>query len=110
MTPTAPRTDSNARPRRDHGSDALTKGIRVVVRPRYLPEQSNPAERQFLFAYRITIRNEGDEPATLLRRHWVVVDADGESHEVHGDGVIGQRPRLEPGGQFEYSSHCPLPT
>ena len=43
-----------------------------------------------MFAYTVTIRNEGSEPAKLLRRHWVITDADGKVQEVHGDGVVGE--------------------
>ncbi len=80
------------------------------VAPRYLPEHSQPALNKFIFAYRVRILNESTDPVRLLSRHWVIVDADGERHEVKGDGVIGQQPSLVPGEVFEYSSHCPLQT
>jgi ApaG protein len=56
------------------------------------------------------IRNEGSQPAQVLSRHWVVIDADGDRHEVDGPGVVGRMPRLEPGEEFHYVSHCPLQT
>ena len=46
----------------------------------------------------------------LLSRHWVITDAEGQVHEVQGPGVVGEQPRLKPGGSFEYTSACPLPT
>jgi len=93
-----------------HGSDRLTRGIRVTVRPSYLPDLSNPEESQFVFGYRIRIANESDEPVQLLSRRWTVVDADGGRNEVVGDGVVGQQPHLDPGETFEYSNWCPLNT
>lgn len=93
-----------------HGSVALTHGFRVSVQPRYMPEQSDPASRQWLFAYRIRIANEGPAAAQLQSRRWVIVDAHGAREEVKGPGVVGQQPRLEPGQSFEYTSFCPLRT
>lgn len=92
------------------GSDTITDGIRVTVRPQYLGEQSDPLQGRWVFAYHITIRNEGAAPARLVRRRWHIVDADGESHDVDGDGVVGHTPLLAPGGEFEYASYCPLQT
>jgi ApaG protein len=56
------------------------------------------------------ISNEGDQPARLLRRHWLIIDADGHREEVRGPGVVGETPRLEPGKAFKYQSFCPLKT
>lgn len=87
-----------------------TCGIRVQVKTAYLPAMSSPRESQFLFAYTIRISNVGYETAQLLSRHWVITDADGDVHEVRGEGVVGQQPVLEPGRSYEYTSYCPLKT
>jgi ApaG protein len=84
--------------------------IRIDVETSYLGEQSNPREQRYVFAYTITIRNEGGQPATLLRRHWIITDANGGVKEVRGDGVVGEQPRLEPGQGFRYSSGAVLET
>lgn len=89
---------------------ATTNGIRVEVVSRYLPEHSSPRLRQFLFAYHVTIANEGDEVAQLLSRRWVITDANGDVQTVEGPGVVGEQPVLEPGMRYEYTSFCPLPT
>lgn len=91
-------------------SDTTTRGVRIVVRPRYLPEQSEPAKNQYLFAYHITIHNQGEVPVQLLSRHWIITDGEGREEQVRGPGVVGHQPRLEPGEAFEYTSACPLPT
>lgn len=99
-----------AKSSKSRGSQAETRGVRVVVHPEFIPEQSDPKARQFLFSYRIRITNANPAPAKLLSRHWVIVDAHGEREEVRGPGVVGQQPRLDPGQTFEYSSFCQLRT
>jgi ApaG protein len=82
----------------------------VQVVPRYLPEQSDPDESRYLFAYTVTIRNTGDVAAQLLSRHWIITDGDGQVEEVRGPGVVGEQPMLQPGQAFQYTSGCPLAT
>jgi ApaG protein len=93
-----------------HGSETVTDGVRVLVRPAFVPSQSSVERRQFLFSYTVTIRNEGSSRVRLATRHWKIVDADGEERIVEGPGVVGQHPDLGPGDSFEYSSFCPLLT
>ena len=84
--------------------------ISIEVETDYLEEQSEPRERRYVFSYTITIRNEGEVPAKLLTRHWVITDANGRSQEVRGDGVVGEQPYLKPGQGFRYSSGAVLET
>jgi ApaG protein len=91
-------------------SAALTHGIRVTVQSLYLPEQSSPRDDRYVFAYTITISNEGDAAAQLRTRHWIITDGRGVTEEVRGDGVVGEQPMLAPGQTFQYSSGCVLTT
>jgi ApaG protein len=91
-------------------SDTTTNGIRVRVVSEFLPERSSPREDQYVFAYHITISNVGSEAAQLISRHWIITNADGETDEVQGPGVVGEQPLLGPGEEFEYTSFCPLKT
>ncbi len=91
-------------------SSAVTKGIRVEVKSRYIPERSDPSLPLYFFAYHITITNEGDKMVTLLSRYWHISDATGYVEEVKGPGVVGYQPRLEPEESFDYTSFCPLKT
>jgi ApaG protein len=91
-------------------STALTDGIRVTVQSIYLPDQSSPEDERYVFAYTVAITNEGDEPAQLRTRHWIITDGRGEIDEVRGDGVVGEQPRLTPGQSFQYTSGCVLKT
>jgi ApaG protein len=84
--------------------------IRVDVDTSYLEEQSDPKERRYVFSYTITIRNEGNVPARLLARHWIITDSNGKVQEVRGDGVVGEQPYLKPGQGFRYSSGAVLET
>lgn len=82
----------------------------VEVQPEYLPEQSEPAQALYAFAYTITIRNAGSVPAQLISRHWVICDARGHTEDVKGLGVVGHQPLLKPGEAFQYTSGCRLRT
>ena len=84
--------------------------IRVDVDTSYLAEQSDPKERRYVFAYTITLRNEGQIPAKLLSRHWIITDANGKVQEARGDGVVGEQPHLKPGQGFRYSSGTMIET
>ncbi|MCW8830779.1 MAG: Co2+/Mg2+ efflux protein ApaG [Gammaproteobacteria bacterium] len=78
--------------------------INVEVLPAYLADQSDPSNDHYVFSYTVTIRNNGDHPARLLRRHWIITDGDGQVQEVHGEGVIGEQPHIQPGKDFIYTS------
>jgi ApaG protein len=91
-------------------SNTVTEGVRVIVTPFYMPVESAPEHNKFIFGYRIVIRNEGEATVQLLSRHWIIIDADGEKHEVKGEGVVGHTPVLESGQEFQYTSHVPLET
>lgn len=84
--------------------------IRVQVATSYVDEQSEPESGRYVFTYTITISNDGDVPARLVSRHWVITDANGKVQEVSGDGVVGEQPHLNPGEQFRYSSGAVLET
>ncbi len=75
-----------------------------------MDDQSQPDADRYVFAYTITISNDGDEPATLRSRHWVITDANGKVQEVSGDGVVGEQPHLNPGEHFRYSSGAVIET
>ncbi|MCC6580259.1 MAG: Co2+/Mg2+ efflux protein ApaG [Phycisphaeraceae bacterium] len=91
-------------------SDVTTSGIRVGATAFYLPSESSPVDQKYVFGYRIVILNEGELPAQLVSRHWIIIDGDGKRREVQGPGVVGQTPRLEPGQAFKYTSFAVLPT
>ncbi len=84
--------------------------VRVTVETAYLPDQSSPDRNRFVFAYTVTIANEGTVGARLLNRHWIITDANGRVQEVRGEGVVGQQPYLAPGEHYRYTSGTALET
>jgi len=84
--------------------------IQVDVSTNYLEEQSSEPAKRFVFSYTITIRNTGNIAARLISRHWIITNANGETQEVQGLGVVGEQPYLQPGEEFRYSSGSVLET
>lgn len=93
-----------------HGSEAVTRSVRVVVHSRFEEDESAPVDDRFLFSYEVSIRNESDDTVQLISRRWVITDGNGDQQVVEGAGVVGHQPVLAPGESFEYTSFCPLPT
>ncbi|MBL8994802.1 MAG: Co2+/Mg2+ efflux protein ApaG [Spirochaetia bacterium] len=91
-------------------SEATTHSIRVRVWSTFLEDYSAPEENRYLFSYRVRISNEGDEAVTLLNRHWIIIDSEGDRKDVKGPGVLGKQPLLGPGEFHEYFSFCNLET
>jgi ApaG protein len=89
---------------------AVTRGIEVVVTPRFVADRSSPEDNYFFWAYTISIINRGTETVQLKTRHWRITDANGRLQEVRGAGVVGEEPVLKAGEQFEYTSGVPLQT
>lgn len=84
--------------------------IHIDVETDYIPEQSEPEANRYVFAYTITIRNDGNVAARLMTRHWVINHANGKVEEVRGEGVVGEQPYLRPGEGFRYTSGTVLET
>ncbi len=87
-----------------------TYQISIDIDSRYIEEQSIPEKDQFVFSYTIKIKNLGTKAAKLLTRHWIITDANGKVEEVHGEGVVGKQPYLNPGDEFQYTSGAILET
>lgn len=84
--------------------------IDVDARAEYINAQSDPDESRYVFAYNITVTNNGDVTAKLLSRHWIITDGMGKRQEVKGEGVVGEQPRISPGESFRYTSGAVLET
>jgi len=83
---------------------AVTQGIEVLVESFYIPEQSDPENSHYVFAYRVQLRNLSSQTVQLISRHWIITDSTGEINEVRGEGVVGEQPVLEPDDEYEYMS------
>ena len=84
--------------------------IDIDVKTQHIAQQSEPDNAKYVFAYTITIVNRGGVPAKLLRRNWRITDGSGQVEVVRGEGVVGQKPRLEIGESFQYTSGAILKT
>ncbi len=87
-----------------------SQDILVEVVTHFIDEQSEPSANRYVFAYTITIRNNGNLNAKLLTRHWVITDANGKIQEVRGEGVVGEQPDLAPGETYQYTSGTMIET
>ena len=89
-------------------SSLISSGIRISVETAYQADLSDPSNDHFVFAYRITIENKNEFPVRLMRRHWQILDTNGNQKEVEGEGVVGEQPVILPGSQYQYVSACHL--
>jgi ApaG protein len=84
--------------------------ISIMAETEYVNDQSLPDEDRYVFAYTITVTNTGHIPATLIRRHWLITDANCKVQEVRGEGVVGEQPHIMPGESYQYTSAAVLET
>lgn len=85
-----------------------TGNVVVRVEPDFLPEQSSPSEGRFIWAYTVEIENQSDTELQVVERFWQIADSHGMFQEVRGEGVVGEKPILQPGETFRYTSGAPL--
>lgn len=88
----------------------ISNNIEVKVAPIFLDEESSRLNNKFVWAYHVQIYNRSEKPVQVMKRHWTITDGHGKTHEVHGDGVIGEKPTIQPHDMFEYTSAVPLQT
>ena len=84
--------------------------IKVLIKWEVVPELSNTKDSLFYFSYKVNIQNCGQNKVQLLSRHWDIKDGLGRGEVVDGEGVVGEKPFINPGSNFEYQSYCPLKT
>lgn len=82
--------------------------VRVVTH--YVESQSQPDENRYVFSYTITIENNSAEEVQLMRRHWLITDANGKEFHVDGEGVVGEQPIIASGEDYTYTSGSILET
>ncbi len=90
--------------------EARTNDIVVRVVATSLPDQSDPEDGQYFWAYTVEIENHGRETVQLVTRHWTITDALNRVEEVSGQGVVGEQPELKASEAFRYTSGVPLKT
>ena len=88
----------------------ISNGIKSSVETFYQSEFRNPLDKEFMFAYKITIENNNDYPVKLLSRYWKIFDSNGTFREVEGEGVVGVQPVIFPQQSYQYISGCNFKT
>lgn len=93
-------------------SSASTNNITVRVEPSYVPKEEveGSEEGKNYFRYRVVITNENSFSVKLISRYWLIINAEGESEEVEGPGVVGRYPYITPKESYSYHSYCALDT
>jgi len=92
-------------------SERSTRGIRVRVKSRFVPDRSAPNDSKWFFQYAVIITNVAVKKSVkLLSRSWLITDEEGRAEAVRGSGVVGKQPVIRPGETFEYTSSTTLGT
>lgn len=84
--------------------------VKVQVHTKYIPEQSQPDAKRYVFAYTITIKNLSKQTVQLISRRWLISDSDGKQMTVEGDGVVGQQPHITASDEYTYTSGTVIET
>ena len=91
-------------------SNSLSELVHVTSETGFVPQQSEPESKRFVFFYTITIHNDSNQACQLLSRHWVIQDLNRKIEEVYGEGVIGEQPVIQPGESYQSTSGAVLET
>lgn len=86
----------------------ITQGIKISVKTEFDGTFYKNRKMQYAFAYNITIENQSKDTVQLTSRLWEIKDSLNDTVIVEGEGVIGQKPILEPGEKHTYTSGCLL--
>lgn len=84
--------------------------VNISVQSEFVADNSDIDNDQYAFAYFITIENKGELGVQLISRHWLILDANDKLQEIHGEGVVGEQPFLQPGETYSYTSSATLET
>ncbi|MBD1575261.1 Co2+/Mg2+ efflux protein ApaG [Vibrio sp. S11_S32] len=87
-----------------------TPCIKCQVHTRYIPQQSQPEQHRYVFAYTITIRNLSQQSVQLQTRRWLITDANGKQLSIEGEGVVGEQPVIESMQEYTYTSGTAIET
>jgi len=82
--------------------------VQVQAESEHIPRFSDGTKQ--VFAYHITIINNGEEPIQILSRFWEITDGNDKVQHAKGEGVIGKKPTIAPGDSFEYTSSVAIET
>jgi ApaG protein len=84
----------------------ITNGIKISVKTKYNGIIQQGENQLNAFSYYISIENETTDAVQLLGRFWEISDALNDKEYVEGEGVVGQKPIIEPREFYTYKSNC----
>lgn len=83
---------------------SVTNGVVITVNTQLLSKKVATKTESYIFEYEIEILNLNNYKIKLLEREWEINDLVGHKEVVHGFGVIGKQPIIEPFETFKYKS------
>jgi ApaG protein len=86
----------------------VTRGIKISVETEYEGNFLKDNILHYAFTYKIEIENQGKNAVQLLTRHWKIIEALNKTQYVNGNGVVGEKPVINPGEIHRYKSGCLL--
>lgn len=86
--------------------------VAISTRSDFLPEQSDPESGHFMFSYSVSIENQTDMQIRLLRRRWLITDANEKVIDGSGEGIVegGEQPFIDSGETYHYTSAIVIDT
>ncbi len=82
--------------------------VNITTKVKYEGLLGDSKHKKNVFSYVITVKNNSVRRIKLMSRKWLIMDSVDGKHTVEGEGVVGQKPELEPGQSFTYDSWCPI--
>ena len=86
----------------------VTRGIKISVATSFNGSYVKNYVKHYAFSYNIRIENKSKNSVQLLTRHWKITEGHNGPQYVNGAGVVGKKPVINPGEEYEYSSGCLL--
>lgn len=83
---------------------ANTYDVEISVSPEFIDSQISAVGSLYVWIYHVKIINKSAFNLKLINRHWKIIDEKGDIQEVDGEGVVGEKPLIAPGNNFQYSS------
>ena len=87
-----------------------TPEIEIQIETNYIQERSIIEKNRYFFTYTVHIKNISQQTVQLISRHWIFETAHGETFEVKGSGVVGEKPVIKSGEIYSYTSATEINT
>ncbi|MGL5334961.1 MAG: Co2+/Mg2+ efflux protein ApaG [Enterovibrio sp.] len=86
--------------------------VAITTKSEYLAEQSDPDSGHFMFTYTMSIENQTDMQIRLVRRRWLITDANEKVVDTSGEGIVdgGEQPFIDSGEIYNYTSAIVIDT